>query len=206
MAGEWRSLGRPLPTPPKLPAAQAPHQEVVHLVELPAGVPRPEIVPQPRSTGVSSATIRFTSFPLWRLPVNSRTRSRSFLVAFGLGHRCTKCQRGFRWMQCQTEPLHHQPDPPQCFPGPRLRATHRRQVVGIPDQNPKLATPRRPDPIQFVRVDIGQHRRDHSALRGPRQRLPHRAVSITPAPSHWRINFNTLRSEIRSPTRTINFA
>ena len=36
---------RSLPTPPKLPTAQALHHEVVHLVELPVGIPRPEIVP-----------------------------------------------------------------------------------------------------------------------------------------------------------------
>src|SRR6516165_12676797 len=40
-----------------------------------------------------------TFFPLCRLLVNSRTRSRSFFVAFGLGHRCMKCQRGFRWIR-----------------------------------------------------------------------------------------------------------
>ena len=39
----------------------------------------------PRSTGFSSAMICFTSFPLCRESVNSRTRSRSFFVAFGLG-------------------------------------------------------------------------------------------------------------------------
>ena len=89
--------------------------------------------------------ICFTSFPLCRLLVNSRTRSRSFFVAFGLGHRCMKCHAGvsldtpllanrasqeyeallpapqvhqprLRRMQRQSEPVHHQPDPPKRFP------------------------------------------------------------------------------------------
>src|SRR5579885_3663096 len=45
IAGEWSPLRRPLPAPPVLPAAEAFDHEVVHLVELPVGIPRPEIVP-----------------------------------------------------------------------------------------------------------------------------------------------------------------
>ena len=45
IAGEWSSLRWPLPAPPVLPAAQTLDHEVVHLVELPVGIPRPEIVP-----------------------------------------------------------------------------------------------------------------------------------------------------------------
>src|SRR5450631_3521958 len=45
IAGEWSPLRWPLPTTPVLPASQALYHEVVHFVELPVGVPRPEIVP-----------------------------------------------------------------------------------------------------------------------------------------------------------------
>ncbi len=43
--GEWGSLRGSLSAPPILPLAQTLHHEVVHLVELPVGIPRPEIVP-----------------------------------------------------------------------------------------------------------------------------------------------------------------
>jgi hypothetical protein len=42
---EWLPFRRPLPTASILPPAQAPDNEVVHLVELSIGIPRPEIVP-----------------------------------------------------------------------------------------------------------------------------------------------------------------
>jgi hypothetical protein len=64
-------------------------------------------------------------------------------------------------MQCQTEPVHHQPDPPERFPGLRLRAAHRHEIIGVSNQNSQLATPRHPDPVQLVQVDVGQQRRDY---------------------------------------------
>jgi len=42
--------------------------------------------------------ICLTSFPLCRESVNSCTRSRIRFMAFGDGHRCIKCQPGFRCM------------------------------------------------------------------------------------------------------------
>src|SRR6516165_10015245 len=45
MAGEWSPFRRPLPAPPILPATQARDHKRVHLVELPIGISRPEIVP-----------------------------------------------------------------------------------------------------------------------------------------------------------------
>jgi hypothetical protein len=39
---EWLPFRRPLPTASTLPPAQAPDNEVVHLVELSIGIPRPE--------------------------------------------------------------------------------------------------------------------------------------------------------------------
>jgi hypothetical protein len=86
-------------------------------------------------------------------------------MAFGLGHRCMKCQRGFRWillplrivhprkheallpapqvhqprlrrMQPPSQPVHHQPDPPERFPGLRSRSAHHHEIIGIPDQHP----------------------------------------------------------------------
>jgi len=62
-------------------------------------------------------------------------------------------QPRFRWMQRQSEPTHYQPDPPEGFPGLRLCLAHRHKVIAVSDQNSKLATPRRPDPIQLVQVD-----------------------------------------------------
>jgi len=59
-------------------------------------------------------------------------------------------------MQREPEPVHHQPDPPERFPGRRFRAAHGHEIIGVPDQFSQLATPRRPDPIQFIQVDIGQ--------------------------------------------------
>jgi len=40
------------------------------------------------------------------------------------------------WMQRQTQPVHHQPDPPKRFPRCRCRATHRHQIIGVSDQYP----------------------------------------------------------------------
>jgi len=65
-------------------------------------------------------------------------------------------------MQREPEPVHHQPDPPERFPGRRFRAAHGHKIIGVPDQFSQLATPRRPDPIQFIQVDIGQQWRDHA--------------------------------------------
>src|SRR5580698_4773576 len=45
IAGEWRSFRRPLPTPPMLPAPQTLDHKTIHLIELPVGISRPEIVP-----------------------------------------------------------------------------------------------------------------------------------------------------------------
>ncbi len=44
-AGEERTPGGPLPTPPILPATQARHYEGIHLIEHPVGIARPEIPP-----------------------------------------------------------------------------------------------------------------------------------------------------------------
>jgi len=79
-------------------------------------------------------------------------------------------------MQRQAKPVHHRPDPPKRFPGPRLRGARRYEIIGISDQHTELATPRRPNPIQLVRVDVGQQLRDPSALRCARQRLSHRPI------------------------------
>lgn len=66
--------------------------------------------------------ICFTSFPLCRLLVNSRTRSRSFFVAFGLGHRCMKCLSGHRWMLRFFQIVQPKNTRPSL---PRLKSTNR---------------------------------------------------------------------------------
>ena len=45
IAGEWSASRGSLPAPPVLPAAPTIHHNRVHLVELPEGIPRPELVP-----------------------------------------------------------------------------------------------------------------------------------------------------------------
>src|ERR1035441_6189649 len=45
IAAERGSLREPLPAPPELPAAQTQEHEGVHFMELPVGIPAPEIVP-----------------------------------------------------------------------------------------------------------------------------------------------------------------
>src|SRR5262249_60984107 len=45
ISAERLSLGDSLPAPPELPAAQTRDHEGVHVMELPIGIPRPEIVP-----------------------------------------------------------------------------------------------------------------------------------------------------------------
>jgi hypothetical protein len=72
---------------------------------------------------------------------------------------------GLLRMQWQTQPVHHQLDPPKRFPGRRLRPAHRNEIVGIVNQFAELATARRPAPVQLVQVNVGQQRRDHSTLR-----------------------------------------
>ena len=63
-----------------------------------------------------------TFCPLCRLLVNSRTRSRSFFVAFALGHRYMKCQRGFRWILRFLRIVHRR-NAKLSFP--RLKSTNR---------------------------------------------------------------------------------
>ena len=87
-------------------------------------------------------------------------------------------------MQREPEPVHHQPDPPERFPGRRFRATHGYEIIGIPDQLSQVATPRHPDPIQFIQVDVSQQRRDHAYYtKGNFDRLrlrsPHSAAELT---------------------------
>jgi hypothetical protein len=61
-------------------------------------------------------------------------------------------------MQFQTEPVHHQPDPPKRFLRLRFRPTHGHEIIGVPDQYPERHTSYRPDPIQFIQVDVRQQR------------------------------------------------
>src|SRR5450432_4880981 len=185
IAGEWSPLRWPLPTPPVLPAAQALNHEVVHLVELPVGIPRPEIVPPAAKhgrqfrddllhflpalpfAGQLSHTVSQFLRRLWAWPPLHKMPARVSLNTPLLSNRASQEYEALlaapqvhhprlHWMQRQPEPIHHQPQPPKRFLRCRFRAAHRHQIIGVSDQNPKLATPPRPDSIQLVQVDVGQ--------------------------------------------------
>ena len=156
-----------------LPASQARHHKIVHLVELPVGVPRPEIVPPAAKHGrqfrddllhflpvlplvgqLSHAIPKFlrrlrTGPPLHEMPTGIP------LDAPPLANRASQeykalppapqiHQPRLRRMQRQTEPIHDQPDPPEPFPGLRFRFAHHHEIVGISNQNPERATSPRP--------------------------------------------------------------
>src|SRR5665213_3455904 len=233
IASEWLSLRDPLSTPPVLPASQTPHHEVVHFVKFPVRIPWPEIIPPASKNGrrfrnnllhvfpaLSSASQLPNPFTesLCRLrtrPPLHEIRARFPLYAPLLSNRAAQKHKALlpgsqvhqlrlRRMQRQSRPAHHQPDPPERFLGLRFRSAHRHEIIGIPDQYAKLLTPSRPDPIQLVQVDVG-HQREITPPRGVPARVSLTVPSsITPLSSHWRINFNTLRSEIRSFTNSIN--
>ena len=52
IAGPSRLPGRPLPAASKLPAAHAPENVTIQLVELPIGIPRPEVVSPAAKHGI----------------------------------------------------------------------------------------------------------------------------------------------------------
>src|SRR5271157_4454938 len=79
-------------------------------------------------------------------------------------------------MQHQTQLARHKLDLSKRLLRLRLRWRHHHEIVGIADPHPERPTLLRPEPIQQVQVDVGQQRREDSALRGSRQRLPHRTV------------------------------
>src|SRR4051794_19355501 len=141
IAGEWCSLRWPLPAPPVLPASQTLDYEVVHLVELPVGIPRPEIVPPAanhRSQFRDDLLHIFPALPLVgylshavpELLRRLRTRpslhempARVSLNAPLLSNRASQEYEALvptpqvhhprlHWMQRQPEPVHHQPQPP----------------------------------------------------------------------------------------------
>jgi hypothetical protein len=189
-AKRWTPRG-PLSAPPILPLAQTLYHEVVHLIEFPVGIPRPEIVPPAANDGrqfrddllhilpalsrpsVLAYTIpeflrRLRAWPsLHKMPVrvaldasflaNRASQEYAALLPVSQVH-----QPRVRGMQSQSEPFHYQPDPPERFPGRRFRPAQSHEIVAISDQDSKLATACRPDPIQLVQVDVGQQRRDHS--------------------------------------------
>ena len=190
-AGPSLPLRRPLSTPPKLPAAYSSVNKCIQLVELPVSIARPEVIAPAAKHGIQFRDdplhvppvlprISQLSHPVPKLlrrlgawPPLHEMPARVALNAPPLADRASQEYKALfsasqvhhprlRGMQCQTQPIHHQPDPSKRFPGPRFRAAHRHVIVGVPDQDPKLATSRRPDPIQFVQVDVGQQRRDHS--------------------------------------------
>ena len=88
IASEWSALGWPLSASPVLPAPQTSHNVAVQLVELPVGIPRPEIVPQASKHGRQFRNKLLHIFPLCRLLVNARIQvlADAFGSAFhGLG-------------------------------------------------------------------------------------------------------------------------
>jgi hypothetical protein len=69
-------------------ALQPPHDVTVHRCERPGRVAAAEVLPQPRSTGFSSAMTPRTSWWQLRLGVSSRTRCLTRFIARWLGQRC----------------------------------------------------------------------------------------------------------------------
>src|SRR5947209_7342664 len=90
IAGKRWTLRGPLSAPPIMPLAEPLQYEVVHLVELPVGIPRPEVVSPATKNGRQFGDELLHIPPLCRALVSPCTRSRSFFVAFGLGHHCMK--------------------------------------------------------------------------------------------------------------------
>src|SRR5580704_10503226 len=91
-------------------SAAALNHEVVHLVELPVGIPRPEIIPPAAKYGC-----QFRDDLLHILPALPLTGQLSDSVSHFLRRLRTWPPLHIMppWMQCQTQPVHHQPDPPE---------------------------------------------------------------------------------------------
>jgi hypothetical protein len=118
LASERGTLRGTLSAPPMLPATETGHHVGIHPIKLPVGTSGNSC---PSREVRVSAIICFTSFPLCRLLVNSRTRSRSFFVSLGLA-TCKKCLRGFRWMLRFVRIAHPRNTKP---PLPRRKSTNR---------------------------------------------------------------------------------
>ncbi len=132
----------------------------------------------------SSAMICFTSFPLCRWLVNSRTRSRSFFVAFGLGHRCIKCHRGLRWMLLLFRIVHPRNTKLSL---PRLKSTNR--VFAGCSLRPSRSITARSIRLKD-RLDHQLRRHLHHSI--PHRRDDHRKLHLSPC-----LCWDGLRSGIR---------
>ena len=88
VTGEWRAFRGSLPAPPVLPAAQTLYHVPVHLIKLPVGIPRPEIVPPAAKYGRQFRNHLLHLLPALPLAGQLSHTLRSFFVAFGLGSRC----------------------------------------------------------------------------------------------------------------------
>src|SRR5439155_9176547 len=106
-------------------------------------------------------------------------------------------------MQHQAQLVRHKLDLPKRLLRLRFRWRHHHEIVSISDQYPERPALLRPEPIQQVQVDVGQQREITPPCGVPASVSLTVPSSITPAFSHFRINFKALRSEIRSPTSTI---
>src|SRR5215472_5844371 len=107
-------------------------------------------------------------------------------------------------MQRQSEPVHQQSDPPERFPGLRLRAAHRYEIVDNRTRIPSWlhrATQLRSNLFRSMLASNGEITPPCGVAASVSLTVP---SFITPASNHCRINFKTLRSEMRSFTSFIN--
>jgi len=138
------------------------------LIEFPVGIPRPEIVPPAANDerqfrdgllhilpALSRPSVLAYTIPefLRRLrawPSLHKMPARVALDASFLANRTSQeyeallpvsqvHQPRLRGMQSQSEPFHHQPDPPERFPGRRFRPAQSHEILAISDQDSKLA-------------------------------------------------------------------
>src|ERR1017187_8896376 len=198
-----------LPAAPVPPAHKTREHILIELIELPIGIPRTEVVAPPSKHGCQlrddllhvlpalprighlSHTFPDSLHRLRRRPPLHEVPARIPLDTSLLAYRAPQEYKALPpapqvhhprllRMQFESQPLHYQPYSPQRFPGLRFPLAHHHEVIAVPHQHPDLTTPRLPDPIQVVQIDVRQQRRDHSALRGSRQRLPPRPVFHPP--------------------------
>lgn len=143
IASKRRTRRSSLPTPPELPAAQAANHKTIHLVELPVGIPRPEIVPPAAKLGrqyrndllhflpalpltgqlPDPASNLFCSF--WTGPSLDITLIQGALYAPFLPNRASEKDKALL-----ASPLAHPPVRPQ----PRIAARNARNPVSCPSQ------------------------------------------------------------------------
>ena len=121
-AGKRWTLRGPLSAPPALPATKSQHHVGIHLIELPVGVARPEVVPPAAKDGSQFRNKLLHIFPALPLAGDLSNTLPEFLRCLGTWPPLQKMPTGLRWMLRLLRIVHPRNTKPSL---PRRKSTNR---------------------------------------------------------------------------------